>query len=55
MQGCPGHEATLWSKNGGYYLRYQDGTTAELDSDVRLIDAVSWALWRHRGLVEESK
>lgn len=52
MSGCPGHEGTLAAKHGGYYIQHADGTKTDVYSDIRLIDAVSWALWKYRGLVE---
>ena len=53
MEGCPSHEADLWAKHGGYYLIYPDGKRGEIDNDIYLINAITWTLWRKRGMVEE--
>lgn len=52
LAGCPGHAATLASKHGAYYLVEDDGSTSEIYSDIGLLDAVSWTLWKCRGMVE---
>lgn len=52
--GCPGHKATLCSKHGQYYLKEADGKETAVYADIRLIDAISWTLWRERGLVEDT-
>lgn len=40
QEGCPGHEATLASKHGAYYL-LMNGRDSEITPDIGLMDAIA--------------